>query len=461
VGFRTLRSREHSIGRSAWKKYLRLSIFASGDFAFNLYWQSTMLYMLFYYTEILHLRIEVASVIYLVASVWDGIFSFFVGLAADRWASAAHYRLTLVAGAIPLGLGFIAAYATPAGLGPLTPLFILFGHILFRSIYALINIPYLAMSARISVDSQDRAMVAGMRMVAGTAAAITVALLSRPLGFLFAPHDGARAYVSTATIFAVVATAILVTVGLVFCEDDLPSSASPHRHTLRESVQGALGNRAFVTLAAAMMAMIVAVTILNKSVLYYYKYNLADENSGQLALAWMMTVGGIAVPCWMALSRRIGIRALWLIAAALSIAGMSILLVSGLHRTGAMLCFLILMQVCSVGLNFAVWAMLPDTIEYGQKVTGLRIEGGLYGIATLLQRVAIGLGTALLGLSFNHAGFDSGTQLSVTTLALMRTYIGGLPILFLALSAGLMIINPLHRDTHQEILRELSRLKDA
>ena len=42
------------------------------------------------------------------------------------------------------------------------------------------NVPYLAMSARISPDSGDRAFVAGMRMLFGTAAAVTVALCTVP-----------------------------------------------------------------------------------------------------------------------------------------------------------------------------------------------------------------------------------------------------------------------------------------
>ena len=45
-----------------------------------------------------------------------------------------------------------------------------------------------------------------------------------------------------------------------------------------------------------MMAMIVAITVLNKSVLYYFKYLLNDPDAGELALASMGLVGGIAIP---------------------------------------------------------------------------------------------------------------------------------------------------------------------
>src|SRR5204863_4406597 len=110
-------------------------------------------------------------------------------------------------------------------------------------------------------------------------------------------------------------------------------------------------NRGFVALNAAMMAMIVAITVLSKSVLYYFKYLLNDPDAGQLALASMGLVSGIAIPLWMLLGRYVGLRALWLIAAGFGMAGLVVF--SAVHFQGArtMQLFLIGMQVMSVGLN--------------------------------------------------------------------------------------------------------------
>src|ERR1044071_7371634 len=64
---------------------LRLLLFASGDFAFNLYWQSIMLFLLFYYTDALVLPIGVAATTYMIASIWDGMANFVTGMLVDRW----------------------------------------------------------------------------------------------------------------------------------------------------------------------------------------------------------------------------------------------------------------------------------------------------------------------------------------------------------------------------------------
>ena len=79
--------------------------------------------------------------------------------------------------------------------------------------------------------------------------------------------------------------------------------------------------------------------------------------------------------------------------------------------------FLVGMQVMIVGLNFVFWAMLPNTIEYGERETGLHVEGTVFGVAALLQRIAIGIATAILGWSFASAGYVANVQQSAETLS--------------------------------------------
>ena len=432
----------------------RLIAFAAGDFAFNLYWQSVMLYLLFYYTDALGLDITLAASLYLVASVWDGVASFAVGVIADRRGSARRFRLALVLGAVPLGLAFAMAYVAPPFAGMAGIAFVLGGHVLFRTAYALVNVPYLAMSARVSALSGDRAMVAGLRMLAGTGAAVAVAMGTVPLGTSLAGAAGPRAYLAAAMVFAVIATIMLIAVGLSF-RDAAPPDARMHP-SIAASLVSLWRNRAFVTLSGAMIAMIVAVTIVGKSVLYYFKYAVGDEAAGQLALAAMMAVSAVAVPGWMWAARAIGARAVWFVAVAIC----ALLLVGfaaiDVARAGLAQALLVAMQAAIVGLHFAFWALLPDTVEYGQRTTGLRVEGTVFGVAALLQRVAIGLATALLGWSFDEAGYAANAVQGDATLAGMRLSVALWPLGFLALSALLMWWNPLRRGEHDRIVRELA-----
>jgi GPH family glycoside/pentoside/hexuronide:cation symporter len=425
----------------------RLALFAFGDFAFNLYWQSIMLFLLFYYTDALELPIAVAATTYMVASVWDGIANFIAGVLVDQPRHRFRYGALMVAGAVPLSLTFVLTYMPPKASGAWAVAWVLGAHLLFRTAYAGVNVPYLAMSARISPDAGDRAFVAGLRMLFGTAAAVTVALCTVPVGRFLTGSSAAQAYFGAALLFAVIGAFTLILVGATYregCEAERPRPGN-----LAAALVSLARNRAFVTLNAAMMAMIVSVTVLGKSVLYYFKYLLNDPDAGQLALASMGLIGGIAIPLWMLLGRHVGLRLLWLIAAGFGMVGLLVFTAVPFGGTRTMQLFLIGMQVMSVGLNFVFWAMLPNTIEYGERATGLHVEGTVFGVAALLQRIAIGVATAILGWGFASAGYVPNVQQSAATLASMRMTVALTPLAFLALSCVAMMLNPLGRRSSQ------------
>lgn len=425
----------------------RLLLFALGDFGFNLYWQSIMLFLLFYYTDSLNLAIGIAATTYMVASVWDGIANFAAGHFVDREHDRFRYGPLLVAGAVPLGATFVLTYMPPLVSGAWAVAWVLGAHLLFRTAYAAVNVPYLAMSARISADTGDRAFVAGARMFFGTAALVIVALTTVPLGKLLTGSGASRAYFGAAMLFGAVGAAILIVVGATYHEETAASRRMPPNIT--RALVSLAGNRAFVALNCAIMAVIVAMTVLSKSVLYYFKYVLQVAHAGEVALAWMGIAGGIAIPLWMFLGRLVGLRALWLIAAGLGIAGLLAFIAVGLDSVVGMQAFLIGMQVVAVGFYFVFWAMLPNTIEYGERATGLHVEGTIFGVAALLQRVAIGVATGILGWSFGTAGYVANVQQSAATLTSMRFTVALVPLTFLALSCAAMLLNPLGRQSSE------------
>ena len=422
----------------------RLLLFASGDFAFNLYWQSVMMFLLFYYTDSIDLPIGIAATTYMIASVWDGIANFAAGMILERRQSTIRYGALIAIGGLPLGLSFILMYLPPLAKGTAGLAIILIAHLLFRTAYAAVNVPYLAMTARISPDAGDRALVAGSRMLFGTGAAVVVALATVPLGRMFTGSgDPKRTYVAAATLFALVGAMILGIVGASYRER-LTISRPPPR-SLRAALLSLARNRAYVSLNAATMAMIVAITVLGKSVLYYFKYVFGDLGAGQLALALMFLVSGVAIPAWMLLGRVVGLRLLWLIAAIGGIAALALFAGAGISSVRGMQLFLIVMQAVNIGLNFVFWAMLPNTIEYGEDETGVHVEGSVFGVAALLQRIAIGIATAILGWGFASAGYVANASQSAATLAGMRATVAFVPLVFFALSCAAMLLNPLGR----------------
>lgn len=445
-------------GRLGWG---RLTLFASGDFACNLYWQSLIFYLFFFYTETLGLPAATAGLVYMIGSFWDGLADLAVGLRAEATAARGGYRRVVAFGAVPLGIAFTLLYfAPPFGLTALT-IFALAVHFLFRSLYAIVNVPYSALTTRISDDSHDRATISGLRMLFGTAAAGAVALLTPRIGLLFGtPPESTGSFFSAALVFAVVATMLLLTM-VARVPERIPPATTQARHSLRDCAKVLARNRAFVSLNLAMMAIVVGVTVLTKSVLYYFTYALGDAEAGSAGLALMAIAGTAFVPVWMIAERRLGSRGIWFASALAAVVAVIAYAVLGGRSTLATQAFLIAMQAGVVGVNFAFWAILPDTVEYGEHQHGVRVEAMAFGVTALVQKIALGLAAGLMGLIYSAVGYVAHADQSAETLAGMRWAMLLIPALGFGLSALAMAMNPLRRGTHDAIVADLARSRET
>ncbi|GAA0738776.1 MFS transporter [Sphingomonas japonica] len=427
--------------------------FAGGDFAFNLYWQSVSLYLLYFYTDVVGLPVAWAAGVYAVGLIWDGCVDLGIGIFADRRKGGrGGYRIFLIAGAVPLGLAFVLVYALPWGGTAWSALAIVAVHMLFRSFYAATNVPYSAMTARIATRADDRAEIAGARMLFGTLAGVLVALVTQPLAQRMG--GGIGGFAGVAALFAGLACLILLPLGLKARERVGPAITPP------KALIGAAGfarNRAFVTLMIAMLSMIVATTVLSKSILYYYKYVIGDGDAAHVGLAAMSIAGGVAIPLWMLAGKRADPRRIWFAASGLSIAALLVFAIANLRSAPAMLAFLIAMQSAIVGFHYAFWAMLPNTVEFGEAATGERREATMFGLAALLQKIAIGASAALFGLLYDAIGYHANMVQAADTIDGMRWIMLAIPIAGLALSALAMAQNPLKRGVHARIVEELGR----
>ena len=154
----------------------------------------------------------------------------------------------------------------------------------------------------------------------------------------------------------------------------------------------------------------------------------------------------------MMVASRTGVRSVWFFAIGICLAALTAFALANLDTTRDVRAFLIVIQTSTVGLHFAVWALLPDTVEWGQRATRIRNEAMLYGYAALIQRLAIGAGTLLLGLGLlreDALRASAGSGAFRLTLAL-------LPMAFFALAGALMFANPLRRGSHDRVVAELN-----
>jgi len=411
----------------------RSLLFASGDFACNLYWQSITFYLLFFYTDTLGLSAAMAGLITMVASIWDGLSGLVIGIAADRRSARAFVRLN----AVPLALSFVLIYLPVPLSGAWLAGFALIGHMLFRTLYVAVNVPYAALTVRIAPDSASRSRIAGLRMILGASAALIVAVGTQAcIGA--APRVG---YAIAAIAFGGIGTMLLVIVGGMD-GGSLAASAQPVRFSFRNVLAAIAGNRAFACVNLGICGAVASMAVLTRAIPYYFKYEVGDVAAGSAALAMMSVAGVIAIPVWMACAARFGHRAQWQISAALAAVALIGLLV--LRPTTALpaQALFILYQGGGQGLFFCFWALIPDVVEHGGRADAPRMDVLLFAIAALLQKVTMGVAVAIFGALLSAAGYVARDIQPPHVLRALAILAAALPLAALIVASVAMLRFP-------------------
>ena len=119
-----------------------------------------------------------------------------------------------------------------------------------------------------------------------------------------------------------------------------------------------------------------------------------------------------------------------------------------------------LFVVGGVGLStnfFSPWAMVPDTVEYGQLQTGLRREGILYGVFFFGQKMASALAGFIAGQGLGLFGFvanEAQTPRALLGIRILTTFV---PIALIILGIIIISFYPINQAMHSKILADIEK----
>lgn len=433
----------------------------AGDFGFNLYWQMASLYLLYFYTDVAGLPPATAGALYMAALIWDAALDPLIGMLADRTRSRmGRYRPYLMIGAVPLAAIYVLMFAWSSGSGGALVLTVAI-HVAFRTIYAVVSIPYASLFARVTRDARIRADLAGIRMLFATVCAVLVAGATLPLVHALAtPEDPRRGWVIIAAVSGALAVlAMLWTVWATRGYDQPETGAAPHRPML-QSLRSLLANRALLLVVGAVMISQFSSTMFGKNLLYYFKYVLGREELGSGALAMTALVAALFIPVFAWVARSFGKRTSWIAGAIPALCGLTLWHL-GDGNIPVLFAALALIAMGSAAGAVCFWSMLPDTVEYGEWRSGVRTESLVFGLAVLGQKAAVGLGAGFLGLLLTQVGYVANAQQTPETLEGIKQMMFWLPLGGGVVSLLLILMYPISLQLHARIVDEIAERKAA
>lgn len=398
-----------------------------GDFAANIVFQTVMIFLMYYYTDIFGIPVAAVGTLFFLSRIWDGVNDPMMGALADRTKSKyGRFRPWIKWTAFPFGILAVLMFTTPDFSVDGKIIYAYVTYILMMMIYTANNIPYGALSAVMTSDSIERTSLNSYRFVFGQSAALMVQGLTLPLIALLGAGDKALGYQLTMGLFAAIAVGMFY---ITFYNTKERIEPPKEQQTpLKEDLKDLMKNRPWMILFLMGLVTFIFLSLRIAVGLYYFQYYVGDESLFSM-YAVLGTIGLIiGIPLSKPLTKKFGKRNTYIMSNILSgIAVLALFLPSPEQYKWAYAISALVGFFNGPGVPI-LWAMYADTADYAEWRFGRRATGIVFSAATFGQKFGWGIGGALTGwllALFHYVPNTAQTSESLLGIKLMLSIIPG------------------------------------
>ncbi len=420
-------------------------------------WVAAGQYLLFFYTETLGLTPAQAGLVFAFGLVWDAISDPLIGAAADRTRTRwGRYRPWLLWSAVPYALSLPLAFsAPPGGINALAWAFVT--HLVFRTLYSFVYMPYTAMLAAIAPSYDERTDLTSWKtaVVKGTNFLVSVGFYTLVLAV-----GQNRATLGFPLAGAVLGVGAVASIWVCFAATrgrERIVDLAAERVRPGVIVRDLAANRPFLLLFAGVVIYggFYAAQISMTS--YIAKYWMADAGVARWLFAVEAVAGLASIPFWNRLGRTRGKRVVWLAGAGLAASGLLTIFLARPANAYVLAGLYGISNMGSTAFIIVMFAMTADTVDWGGAHVGRRHEGIIFGAIAFANKFANGVFAGLAGAALTLVGFVSNQTPSVATLNGLFVIALAAPAVGFLLSAAVMWRYPISRQVHADLTQRSDR----
>jgi glycoside/pentoside/hexuronide:cation symporter, GPH family len=412
----------------------------AGTVAVAALFNSVNVLLLRYVVDYVGISAALAGTLIAASKMYDALIDPVVGAASDRTRSRmGRRRPFLLAGGVLLAIAALVLFNLPTGAsGATTTVLFGFALLLYATGYAVFSVPYMAMPAEMTASYHERSRLISFR-VAAVAIASMLAVFVGPV--LISKFGGGQAGHSALSVFL----AAIVLVATAYCFIGTRSApfhySEASKASWKEKLLSLAGNRPFVVLILVKLLQLMALAVTQASMPFLFRrvLELGDEAMGLYFLVFYATMI-LVQPLWVRAAKLRGKRDIYIFA---TLAYGAIYLSWYFVTAAEPLAFVYLRALALGALGGAVLllgqSLLPDTMEWDYRRTGMRREGMLSAVYTVVEKVAFALGAALTGIILGNTGYIEGAAglaeqpaSAITAIYWLASFI---PLGFIAVSA--------------------------
>lgn len=362
-----------------------------GDLASQFVWTFVGSYLSIFYTDIVGIGPLAVSAIMIIARIWDAVNDPMMGAIAEhtksRWG---RFRPYIAFGCPFLALFSVLTFTNPFG-GSSTAgvIWAAVMYIAAGMLYTLTNIPYGALAAVMSEDTDQRNKICTSRSIGMNAGMAIVNALS-PILLLAFSHKGAKAadahgYLMTVVIYAIISIPLFLLVFFTSREVVQPmASAQTKKISFKETIKNLVTNKYLMIVTAIMTIQMTAFMGRIGVETYWIIYDLGDFKLISLIMTLptlLGIVGSFFVPVP---TKKFGKRNVLMGSMLVQAVALFIMFMAPYNNIPVVIVGDVIFGLFNVGFPMTL-SMVADSVDYMEEKSGVRTDGtayATYGLAT-------------------------------------------------------------------------------
>lgn len=443
--------------------------FSLGDTASNLFFQTFIIFLLNFYTDVFGLPAAAVGTMFLVTRIFDAINDPIMGTLADRTRTRwGKFRPYIFLFAIPFGIMGVLTFTTPDfdTNGKLIYAYITYN--LLMMMYTAVNVPYSALMGVITPNSLERTELSSFRFVAAFIGGFIIQAVTITLVQYFGQGNDAIGW--QRSMMCISGLAVILFFITFFTTKERVNPPRDQKSKLKIDLKDLFTNKPWLLIAGATVFQLTFIVIRNSSIVYYFKYYVQDQQlelfgnvinltygsftSSFLISGTIATIIGAVLTKWFTkiIDKKNTYSGFLIISALLTglfyiLQPQDVILIYVLN---------ILISFFFGPVSVLQWAIYTDVADYSEWQNKRRATGLVMAASLFALKLGLTLGGAIVGWLLAYYGFVANEVQTTETLngivLLMTIY----PAIFGIIGGILMLFYPLTNKTMEKIEEDLS-----
>lgn len=431
--------------------------YGMGDVGCNFSWMFVGNFLMIFYTDVFEISMGAVATLMLFSRFWDAINDPIVGGLTDRTNSRwGRYRpWLLIAAPLTAVILILSFWAHPDWSSTAKIIYMAATYCILVLGYTCVNIPYGTLCGAMTQNIEERAKINTFRSVSAMIAVGIINIITLPLISRLGAGSSKRGYLLVAVIYGIIFAACHI---FCFAKTKEAVTVPEKRKTpLKEQLNTVIQNKPY--LLALLGQFLFGITLYgrNADALYYFKYVEGSEafyTQYSMAIIVPSVIGAGLFPLIFHWTGNKG-RASSILALGTGICMLSLYFFSPSKSPAAFYICSGLTQFFFAGFNTAIYAIIPDCVEYGEWKTGIRNDGFQYAFISLGNKIGMAIGTSVLAAVLSIAGFEANMQQNSAVLSIMKHSFSTIPGILWIVTAVALFFYRLNKKSYNKIVAEI------